>query len=220
MHVIVMGCGRVGIAVASKLSSEGHFVSIIDKSAQAFQDLPRQFQGQKVVGVGFDLDTLREAGIEAADAFISVSSGDNSNIISARVAREKFNVKKVVARIYDPKRAEIYSRLGIPTIASVSWSTQQIIALLNSESSNAIWTDANNAIQVSSFLTPTEWITKTVNEIENEFPIRLISISRNSDSVLAVPNFILQQSDLIVFAYQSSAKNKLETRLKEVGRSL
>src|SRR6059058_674217 len=125
-----MGCGRVGAALTVELAKAGHSVAIIDKRPEAFDRLPPGFQAKTIVGVGFDREVLEEAGIKQADAFIAVSSGDNSNIVSARIAREHYHVPKVIARIYDPRRAEIYERLNIPTIASVAWSVQQIEYLL------------------------------------------------------------------------------------------
>ena len=117
MHVVIMGCGRVGSELAARLESGDHTVAVIDKNPAAFRMLRYQFKGKKIEGYGFDEDILREAGIERAEAFAAVSSGDNSNIVAARLAREKFEVPLVVARIYDPRRAEIYQRLGIPTVA-------------------------------------------------------------------------------------------------------
>ena len=130
MHVVIMGCGRVGSALSLRLIELGHSVAIIDKDESAFVALGENFPGQKILGVGFDRDTLIEAGIEKAQAFAAVSSGDNSNIVSARVARENFNVPLVVARIYDPRRAKVYERLGIPTVASVAWTTDQVLRRL------------------------------------------------------------------------------------------
>ena len=120
MHVIVVGCGRVGSGLAIALQKEGHSVAIIDKSANSFRRLDPNFSGQQLVGFGFDRDTLVDAGAERAQAFASVTSGDNSNILSARIARETFQIANVVARIYDPRRAEIYQRLGITTVATVA----------------------------------------------------------------------------------------------------
>lgn len=210
MRVIVMGCGRVGVALASKLSTDGHFVSIIDRDPAAFRALPKDFKGRIVKGVGFDLDTLREAGIEESDAFIAVSSGDNSNIISARVAREKFGVNKVIARIYDPKRAEIYSRLGIPTIASVTWSTQQIMSLLNPLDRQIIWTDATESTQIAQFTVPKKLVTKQVSELENSYAVKVVSISRNSKSFLAKASDVLQDKDIVHIAYLSQDSARLE----------
>src|SRR2546421_10825671 len=125
-----MGSGRVGIATSMALTQRGHSVAIIDKRSEAFDRLPPGFAARTIVGVGFDREVLEEAGIKQADAFIAVSSGDNSNIVSARIAREHYHVPKVIARIYDPRRAEIYERLNIPTVASVKWTAKQIILML------------------------------------------------------------------------------------------
>src|SRR5918993_3003780 len=125
-----MGCGRVGSSLARNLERVGHSVSIIDQNPAAFRRLGPEFAGDQVTGVGFDRGTLAAAGIDRAGAFAAVSSGDNSNIISARVARETFGVAHVVARIYDPKRAEVYERLGIPTVATVPWTTHRLLSVL------------------------------------------------------------------------------------------
>src|SRR4029453_8670897 len=130
VHVGIMGCGRVGSELAARLESGDHTVAVIDKNPAAFRNLRYQFKGKKIEGYGFDEDILREAGIERAEAFAAVSSGDNSTIVAARLAREKFEVPLVVARIYDPRRAEIYQRLGIPTVATVKWTTDQVMRVL------------------------------------------------------------------------------------------
>jgi trk system potassium uptake protein TrkA len=126
-HFVIMGCGRVGATLAHTLEDAGHSVAIIDQDERAFRRLRKSFTGRKVTGVGFDRDTLKQAGVEEAYAFAAVSSGDNSNILATRVARETFHVAHVVARIYDPGRAEIYQRLGIPTVAAVRWSADQVL---------------------------------------------------------------------------------------------
>lgn len=130
MHIVIMGCGRVGSALAQTLESQGHTIAVVDQDPTAFRRLGSAFGGRRVTGVGFDQDTLREAGIEEAGAFAAVSSGDNSNIIAARVAREMFGVENVAARIYDPRRAEVYQRLGIPTVATVRWTADQMLRRL------------------------------------------------------------------------------------------
>src|SRR6478609_58698 len=122
-----MGCGRVGSSVADGLCRLGHDVAVIDSDSKAFNRLGPDFAGQRVLGLGFDREVLLRAGIEEADAFAAVSSGDNSNIISARLAREIFRVPRVVARIYDAKRAEVYERLGIPTVATVRWTADRMM---------------------------------------------------------------------------------------------
>ena len=141
MHVVIMGCGRVGSSLAAAVERLDHTVAVIDKDAQAFRRLGSDFHGQQVVGGGFDRRVLIEAGIERAGAFAAVSSGDNSNIISARVARETFGVEHVVARIYDAKRAEVYERLGIPTVATVPWTTDRLMRTLLPDGVASAWRD-------------------------------------------------------------------------------
>ncbi|HEX5428281.1 MAG TPA: TrkA family potassium uptake protein, partial [Pedococcus sp.] len=130
MHFVIMGCGRVGSLLALSLEKLGHDVAVVDQDQTAFRRLGSTFEGRRVTGIGFDRDTLGEAGIDKAYAFAAVSSGDNSNILAARVARETFGVEHVVARIYDPGRAEVYQRLGIPTVATVKWTSDQMLRRL------------------------------------------------------------------------------------------
>src|SRR3954463_14073101 len=138
-----MGCGRVGSTLARSLEDRSHTVSVIDSNADSFRRLGPQVSGVKVLGIGFDQEVLQEAGIDKADAFAAVSSGDNSNIIAARVARESFGIERVVARIYDPKRAEVYERLGIPTVATVRWAADQILQRILPEGAAPEWFDAS-----------------------------------------------------------------------------
>ncbi len=152
MHVVIMGCGRVGSAIALELEASGATVSIIDQSREAFRRLGGSFQGTTVTGIGFDRDIMLEAGIEKADAFAALSNGDNSNILAARVAREVFGVKNVVARIYDPARAEIYQRLGIPTVATVTWATEQVLRRLLPGGSRGEWRDPSEKLRSLKFL--------------------------------------------------------------------
>src|SRR3954464_9056007 len=161
-----MGCGRVGASLAAALERLGHEVAVIDKSQQAFRRLGSDFHGQQVVGVGFDRETLIEAGIERAGAFAAVSSGDNSNIISARVARETFGVQRVVARIYDPKRAEVYERLGIPTVATVPWTASRLLKAVLGETTAEVWRDPSGAVQLVAVAPNEGWIGTSVGDFE------------------------------------------------------
>ncbi|MGQ0631772.1 MAG: potassium channel family protein, partial [Sporichthyaceae bacterium] len=146
MHIVIMGCGRVGSTLALELEAKGHDVAVVDQSAEAFRRLGSGFAGRRITGVGFDSGTLIDAGIESAGAFAAVSSGDNSNIISARLAREQFGVENVVARIYDPARAEVYERLGIPTVATVSWTADQVLRRLLPAGSEPLWRDPSGSV--------------------------------------------------------------------------
>src|SRR6266498_1644845 len=143
-----MGCGRVGSILAQNLAALGHSVAIIDQNPEAFRRLGSDFGGLTVTGVGFDRDVLVEAGVERAEAFAAVSSGDNSNIISARVARETFGVEHVVARIYDAKRAEVYERLGIPTVATVPWTTDRLMRTLLPDGVASAWREPTGKVAV------------------------------------------------------------------------
>lgn len=130
MHVVIAGCGRVGSQLTVTLVRQGHTISVIDKNPKMFERLPPGFEGQTLVGMAFDRETLEEAGIRDSGAFIAVTSGDNSNIVSSRIAKEHYNVPRVVARIFDPRRAEIYQKLGIKTVAAVRWTASEIYDLL------------------------------------------------------------------------------------------
>ena len=146
MHIVIMGCGRVGSTLAHILEDQGHTVAVIDQDVEAFRKLRPGFRGSKITGIGFDRDVLIEAGIEKAHAFAAVSSGDNSNVIAARVARESFGVQRVAARIYDPRRAEVYQRLGIPTVATVRWTADQMLRRLLPEGVATLWRDPTGSL--------------------------------------------------------------------------
>lgn len=153
-----MGCGRVGSALAQNLEQQGHTVAVIDQDPTAFRRLGSGFGGRRVTGVGFDQDTLREAGIEEAGAFAAVSSGDNSNIIAARVAREMFGIENVAARIYDPRRAEVYQRLGIPTVATVRWTADQMLRRLLPSGAEPLWRDPTGGVQLAEVHASVAWV--------------------------------------------------------------
>ena len=178
MHVVVMGCGRVGTLIAQRLEAAGHSVAIIDQNRESFRRLGANFDGTTVTGVGFDRDTLLEAGIDRADAFAAVSNGDNSNILAARVVRETFGVKNVVARIYDPGRAEIYQRLGIPTVATVVWTADQILRRLMPDGSLSEWQDATGSIKLLEVHLHEGWFGQPAAKIEEATGARLAFITR------------------------------------------
>jgi len=197
VHVVIMGCGRVGSSLANELESAGHSVAIIDQSRDAFRRLGSNFQGTTVTGVGFDRDTLVEAGIEKAEAFAAVSNGDNSNILAARVARETYGVKNVVARIYDPGRAEIYQRLGIPTVATVLWTSDQILRRILPDGSRSEWRDASGTIQLCEMHIDSAWFGNPVTRIENVTPARVAFITRLGEGVIPDEHTVLQDGDLV-----------------------
>ncbi|CAB4887053.1 unannotated protein [freshwater metagenome] len=197
MHVVIMGCGRVGSLLALELEANGHSVAVIDQSKEAFRRLGPDFKGRTVTGVGFDRDTLLEAGIEGADAFAAVSNGDNSNILAARVARESYGVTNVVARIYDPGRAEIYQRLGIPTVATVIWATDQIMRRLVPEGSRSEWRDATGTVQLTEVHPHIDWFGRAIAEIEKAIEARVAFITRLGEGLIPDESTVLQDGDLI-----------------------
>ena len=192
-----MGCGRVGSSLATELEAAGHSVSIIDQSPEAFHRLGPDFKGRTISGVGFDRDTLLEAGIESADAFAAVSNGDNSNILAARVARETYGVTNVVARIYDPGRAEIYQRLGIPTVATVIWATDQILRRLVPEGSRSEWRDASGAVQLCEMHPHRAWFGMSITDLEVATGARVAFITRLGEGLIPDSHTVLQDGDLL-----------------------
>jgi trk system potassium uptake protein TrkA len=192
-----MGCGRVGSTLAVDLEKSGHTVAVIDQNREAFRRLGANFNGRTVAGVGFDRDTLLEAGIEKADAFAAVSNGDNSNILAARVARETFGVKNVVARIYDPGRAEIYQRLGIPTVATVLWTTDQIMRRLTPDGTKSEWRDATGTILLVEVSLNKEWYGESILLIEKNTNARVAFITRLGEALLPDEHTVLQEGDLV-----------------------
>ncbi|HJQ47767.1 MAG TPA: TrkA family potassium uptake protein [Amycolatopsis sp.] len=203
MHVVIMGCGRVGASLAAALERLGHEVAVIDKVQEAFRRLGSDFHGQQVVGVGFDRQVLIDAGIERAGAFAAVSSGDNSNIISARVARETFGVEHVVARIYDPKRAAVYERLGIPTVATVPWTTDRFLRTLLPEGVASAWRDPTGNVAVLQLPLHEDWVGRSVNELQDATGARVAFIMRFGTPVLPDSKTVLQADDLVYVAAKS-----------------
>ncbi|MEJ2859050.1 MULTISPECIES: potassium channel family protein [unclassified Saccharothrix] len=200
MHVVIMGCGRVGSSLAKALERLDHQVAVIDKDPQSFRRLGADFHGQQVVGNGFDQKVLIEAGIERAGAFAAVSSGDNSNIISARVARETFGVAAVVARIYDEKRAAVYERLGIPTVATVPWTTDRFLRMLLPEGAATAWRDPSGSVAVLPLELDEGWVGHSVRSFQEVTGCRVAFIMRFGTGVLPDSKSVLQADDVVYVA--------------------
>lgn len=195
-----MGCGRVGASLARAIERAGHEVAVIDQDESSFRRLGTTFEGRTVTGVGFDRDTLRAAGIENAYAFAAVSSGDNSNILAARVAREKYGVEHVVARIYDPGRAEIYQRLGIPTVATVKWTSDQMVRRLLPQGHVPEFTDPSGKVVIAEMPVSSAWIGRRISEIEGATGGRTAYLTRLGDGLLPGPDTVYQEGDLLHLA--------------------
>ncbi|GHF64940.1 trk system potassium uptake protein TrkA [Amycolatopsis bartoniae] len=203
MHVVIMGCGRVGASLAAALERLGHEVAVIDKSQDAFRRLGSDFHGRQITGMGFDRQVLIDAGIERAGAFAAVSSGDNSNIISARVARETFGVQHVVARIYDPKRAAVYERLGIPTVATVPWTTDRFLRTLLPDGVASAWRDPTGNVAILQLPLHEGWVGRPVHELQESTGARVAFIMRFGTPVLPDSKTVLQADDLVYVAARS-----------------
>lgn len=210
MHVVILGCGRVGSLLADRLDELGHSVAVVDQDPSAFRRISPGFTGATVTGVGFDRETLETAGITRAHAFAAVSSGDNTNILAARVARETYGVERVVARIYDPRRAEIYQRLGIPTVATVAWTAGQIMRQLLPLGAEEEYRDASGELAVAEVHLGTCWIGRTVDALEAAAPARVAFLSRFGAPLLPAPGTVLQEGDLVHAAYRVADRDEVE----------
>ncbi|GAA0370784.1 TrkA family potassium uptake protein [Streptomyces olivoreticuli] len=215
MHIVIMGCGRVGSALAQTLEQQGHTVAVIDQDPTAFRRLGSGFGGRRVTGVGFDQDTLREAGIEEAGAFAAVSSGDNSNIIAARVAREMFGVENVAARIYDPRRAEVYQRLGIPTVATVRWTADQMLRRLLPSGSEPLWRDPSGGVQLAEVPIADSWVGHKISRLQDETGVRVAFLTRLGEAMLPSSQTVLQEGDLVHVMMRTDEVEKVEAACAE-----
>ena len=207
MHVVVMGCGRVGSRLARTLDTLGHSVGVVDRDPESFRRLGTGFAGSTVAGVGFDRDTLLEAGIDRAGAFAAVSSGDNSNVISARVARETFGIPRVAARIYDPGRAEVYERLGIPTVATVRWTVDRMMRALFPEP-RTLWSDPTGTVEMLEVSPHPEWAGYEVAQVEVSTGARVSSLVRFGHGLLPTAATVVQEGDRIYLVVTDDVRDR------------
>jgi trk system potassium uptake protein TrkA len=197
VHVVIMGCGRVGSTLARSLEDRNHTVAVIDNNPDAFRRLGPSFNGDKVTGYGFDQAVLTKAGIQRANAFAAVSSGDNSNIIAARVARETFGIQQVVARIYDPGRAEVYQRLGITTVATVKWTADQVLRRILPAGAEPDFRDPSGTIRVDQVPVPDVWVGHRTIDLQVETKSRIAWIDRLGEGMLPTRETVIQEGDLL-----------------------
>jgi trk system potassium uptake protein len=210
VHIVILGCGRVGALLAHRLDEAGHSVAVVDQDAGAFRKLGADFNGQTVTGVGFDRQTLESAGIERADAFAAVSSGDNSNILAARVARETYGVEQVVARIYDPRRAEVYQRLGIPTVATVSWTASQIMRRILPLGAQDEYRDPTGAVVLAEVHLGAVWLGQRCSRLGEASGARIAFITRYGEAFLPDGESVLQEGDLVHALFPAEARERVE----------
>lgn len=218
MHTIIAGCGRVGSSLATNLERLGHTVSIVDKNQKAFDRLKGDFSGKQIVGFVFDREVLEEAGIQQAQAFASVTNGDNSNIVSARVAKEHYRVAQVVARIYDPRRAQIYQRLGIQTVATVRWTTDQILRSLLPEDVPVEYTVDNGEVVITAVPAPAELVGKHALDLDLEARRRVVALSRFGVPRVPDKELTIQDGDIIHISVVRGDAVDLADEIKKVGQ--
>jgi trk system potassium uptake protein TrkA len=197
VHFVILGCGRTGSVLAQMLEDRGHSVAVVDQNPDAFRRLGASFEGRRITGLGFDRDTLLEAGIQEAYAFAAVSNGDNSNILAARVARETFGVSNVVARIYDPGRAEVYQRLGIPTVATVRWTADQMIRRLLPVGATPEFRDASGTLMLTEVRVHLGWVGQRMAVLEAAGRCRVAYLTRLGDGIVPGPDTVYQEGDLV-----------------------
>jgi trk system potassium uptake protein TrkA len=217
MRVIIMGCGRVGSELALELLKGGHEVTVIDKNPEAFWKYPPGDEARKLVGLGFDRDVLEEAGIKEADAFVAVSSGDNSNIVSARVALERYHVPKVVARIYDPRRAEIYERLNIPTVATTKWGIKQIQLMLFHDRQEVRESLGGGDLVRLRVPVPHHLVGKPATSLNVDGKILVAGVSRGGGGFIPTAASTLQEGDYLAVIMGKEGMGLLDELLSPPG---
>jgi trk system potassium uptake protein TrkA len=218
MRVIVIGCGRVGSALSARFAAEGHDVRIVDRNPKSRRLLPANFTGTWHQGNGFNRAVLNAAGIEHADAFVAVTSGDNSNIVAARTAKDVYRVPLVAARIYEPRRADIYRQLGIPTVASVVWTVNQIHQMLLHRHLEPDLTFGNGETLLVRSALPDYLVGRPLRELEVDAEIRVVEVTRAGRSFIPEPAATAEPADLVTFAVATNALGRLRTFVdKELG---
>lgn len=213
VHVVVVGCGRVGSGLAVRLRGRGHTVAVLDRAARAFRRLPDGWDGTVVVGSGFDRDDLEAAGAPGAGALAAVTSGDNSNILTARIARETYGIASVVARIYDPRRAEIYQRLGIPTVATVPWTIDKVVERLLPDTVVGEWSDATGLMVMAERIVPDAWAGRRLAPLTAPGRATLVAVTRAGAPRLDVGELIGQEGDVLHFVVLKEAAAALDEHL-------
>jgi trk system potassium uptake protein len=214
MRVVIIGCGRVGAGLATVLAEAGETVAVIDKDAKAFERLGEEFTGQTVEGIGFDRDVLEQAGIAGADALVAVTSGDNSNVVAARVARDAYRVPRVIARIHDPRRAALYEELGIVTVSSTDWALRKIRDYLEHRTLKEESAFGRGEVSLLRLELPQHLVDRSVADVEGE-GLRVVSVTRRGGAFVPDPGTVLAEGDVVRLAVGADGRERLDTLLAE-----
>ena len=222
MHVVIAGCGRVGSQLARSLDEGGHDVVVIDKNASAFRRLGEEFTGRSLQGIVFDRQVLEDAGIRQAQAFVAVTSGDNSNVVSARTAKDRFGVERVVARIYDPERASIYERLGLTTIASARWTAEAVLRALLPDGDRiegSVGPGGSGDVVIVTLTIPKGLHGLPTKEVERVGEVVLVAVTRGGQTALPVANALLEGGDQVHLAIARDRVEEIRQRVEDLEES-
>ncbi|MDU3275176.1 TrkA family potassium uptake protein [Varibaculum cambriense] len=214
MQFVVLGSGRVGARVAQTLDEQGHSVAIIDSNPDAFRKLPTDFSGQKVSGIGFDREVLERANIEEAYAFAAISNGDNTNILAARIARETFGIDRVVARIYDIRRAEIYRKLGINTTSPVSWTASEMLRLMLPDDTQLAYSDSVYQVKMLRIFPCEDWVGVSLQQTQKLLDIKVAYIGRDGEPYFNLSTLVIQEGDELICTVPSGRAEQIERAFK------
>ena len=213
MNLMIVGCGRMGAGLAHTLSLRGHTITVVDRDETAFATLGPAFRGRTVVGVGFDREVLLAAGVQRADGLASVMNSDEANIVTARVARELFHVPRVVARVVDPQKAEIYQRLGVQTISTTVWGIHRIANLLSYTELDVVY-DLSSAVELVQIELPAVLAGRTVQQLTIPGEVQVVAIKRSGQTFLPTGSASLQHGDLLYLAVQAASADRLKALLR------
>ncbi|SHO52747.1 potassium channel family protein [Desulfopila aestuarii] len=213
MRVIIIGCGRVGMQLASLLSMGGHDVVIVDRDMRAFEKLGPNFRGQKIVGVGFDREVLKQAQIEQSDALVAMTSSDNTNIVVSLIARREFRVPKIVTRVHEPERAEIYRRFGIPTISATTWAANEVLKMIAHRDLASRLTLGNGEVEILQIDLPPHLAEHSISELTVSGEIMISTIVRQGKALIPFSGSKLHAGDVVYLAVLSSSMEKLKKLL-------
>jgi trk system potassium uptake protein len=218
MRVVIVGCGRVGAGLAAGLAGAGDQVAVVDKDPKAFERLGEDFGGQTVEGIGFDRDVLERAGVARADALVAVTSGDNSNVVAARVARDAYRVPRVIARIHDPRRAALYEELGIVTVSSTDWAMRKVRDYLEHRTLKEETSFGRGEVSLRLEL-PQHLVDRSVADLEDGGGLRVVSITRRGGAFVPDPATVLVEGDVVRVSVAAGARDRLDALLaEEAGR--
>jgi trk system potassium uptake protein TrkA len=215
MRVVIVGCGRVGASLAVSLATAGNTVAVVDKDRRAFDRLGEDFGGDTVEGIGFDRDVLEAAGVGSADALVAVTSGDNSNVVTARVARETYRVPRVVARIHDPRRAAIFEQFGVVTVSSTDWALRKVRDYLEHRTLKEEAAFGRGEVSVYRLELPQHLVDRRVGDLEEGGGLRVISITRLGGAFVPEAGTVLAEGDVVRVAVEADARDRLDALLAE-----